>query len=176
MDAGGRATQEQLPRKLYIKVKQEPAYRFYALYDRLPAGEVFLGIDDHTSVAIDLEEKVCRVMGNGTVTLLKNGEHDVFESGKEFDLSLIGDPFIPEAGDGVNPEVWQQALEAVEDRAKRAAEKAEPPDEVVGLLEARVAAREANQWDKADSLRDEIEALGWQVNDTPEGPELVLLD
>lgn len=150
--------------------------RFYALYDRLPAGEVFLGIDDHTSVAIDLEEKVCRVMGNGTVTLLKNGEHDVFESGKEFDLSLIGDPFIPEAGDRVNPEVWQQALAAVEDRAKRAAEKAEPPDEVVGLLEARVAAREANQWDKADSLRDEIEALGWQVNDTPEGPELVLLD
>ena len=34
MDAGDRATQEQLPRKLYTKAKQEPAYRFYARVTR----------------------------------------------------------------------------------------------------------------------------------------------
>jgi len=150
--------------------------RFYALYDRLPKDEIFLGIDDHTSVAIDLEERLCQVMGNGTVTLLKDGEETVFESGSEFDLNLIGTPVIPDPMDEIHPDVWQRALAEAEARAARAAEKQEPPGEVIDLLKARNAARQANEWDRADSLREEIEALGWQVNDTPEGPELVLLD
>ncbi|MDZ4198465.1 MAG: cysteine--tRNA ligase [Kiritimatiellia bacterium] len=36
----------------------------------------------------------------------------------------------------------------------------------------REAARKARNWAEADRLRDQIDALGWKVQDTPKGPEL----
>lgn len=39
------------------------------------------------------------------------------------------------------------------------------PAEVLGLLELRHAAREQADWARADALRDEIAALGWEVQD-----------
>ncbi|MGI8657821.1 MAG: glycosyltransferase [Candidatus Limnocylindria bacterium] len=44
-----------------------------------------------------------------------------------------------------------------------------PPAEVLALLELRSAAREQSDWARADALRDEIAALGWEVQDGP-GP------
>ena len=35
------------------------------------------------------------------------------------------------------------------------------------------AAREARDWAEADRLRDELRAIGWEVRDGPQGPELV---
>lgn len=71
MDAGGRATQEQLPRKLYAKAKQEPGYRFYALYDNVYRADILQhayrlvrsnkgapGIDGVSFAAIEAEEGV----------------------------------------------------------------------------------------------------------------------
>jgi cysteinyl-tRNA synthetase len=40
------------------------------------------------------------------------------------------------------------------------------------LAEAREAARKARQWAEADRYRDELVALGWRVQDTPQGPKL----
>jgi GT2 family glycosyltransferase len=39
------------------------------------------------------------------------------------------------------------------------------PDEVRRLLDERSAAREDRDWERADALRDEIAALGWDVQD-----------
>ena len=44
------------------------------------------------------------------------------------------------------------------------------------LVAARTQARQQRDWAQADDLRGQIEALGWQVNDTPDGPKLVSLD
>ena len=38
---------------------------------------------------------------------------------------------------------------------------------------ARGAARDARDWAEADRLRDELRAMGWEVRDGPQGPELV---
>ncbi|MBM3845636.1 MAG: cysteine--tRNA ligase [Verrucomicrobia bacterium] len=46
------------------------------------------------------------------------------------------------------------------------------PDEVVKLLEARQAARKARDFKGADSLRDQIKAAGWVIEDTPQGAKL----
>jgi cysteinyl-tRNA synthetase len=46
----------------------------------------------------------------------------------------------------------------------------EVPDEVQALVDEREGARKARDWVRADSLRDEILAHGFTVEDRPEGP------
>jgi len=43
------------------------------------------------------------------------------------------------------------------------------PAEITALLEARVAARKAKDFKKADAIRDELRAKGWVIEDTPKG-------
>lgn len=52
--------------------------------------------------------------------------------------------------------------------------KDEPvPTEIHALVEAREDARKAKDWKKADALRAEIDARGYEIDDTPEGPRVV---
>ena len=48
-----------------------------------------------------------------------------------------------------------------------------PPAEAVALASQREAARRGADWGEADRLRDELRAMGWEVRDGPDGPELV---
>jgi cysteinyl-tRNA synthetase len=48
-----------------------------------------------------------------------------------------------------------------------------PPPEAQRLLAEREEARRAKDFATADARRDELLALGWEVRDTPEGPQLV---
>ena len=52
----------------------------------------------------------------------------------------------------------------------------EPDDAARRLLERREAARAERDFAKADRLRDELAAQGWQVRDSAEGPVLVRAD
>jgi len=46
------------------------------------------------------------------------------------------------------------------------------PDEVLALVRRREAARRERRWEEADRLRDKIVASGFEVRDTPEGPDV----
>ena len=46
------------------------------------------------------------------------------------------------------------------------------PAEVLALVEARKAARQAKDFTKADAIRDEITALGWEIRETREGTQI----
>jgi cysteinyl-tRNA synthetase len=48
-----------------------------------------------------------------------------------------------------------------------------PDDEALALLEERESARKSRDFATADARRDELDARGWIVRDTPEGPQLV---
>jgi cysteinyl-tRNA synthetase len=52
------------------------------------------------------------------------------------------------------------------------AESASIPSDVRILADARAAARAARDFGRADALRAELDALGWDVTDTPDGPVL----
>ena len=47
-----------------------------------------------------------------------------------------------------------------------------PPD-AWAKADARETARREKNWAEADRLRDELRAMGWEVRDGPDGPELV---
>jgi cysteinyl-tRNA synthetase len=51
----------------------------------------------------------------------------------------------------------------------------EAPEEVRRLAAEREEARAARDFERADRLRDELAAAGWEVRDTPEGARLVRL-
>jgi cysteinyl-tRNA synthetase len=48
----------------------------------------------------------------------------------------------------------------------------EIPAEITVLLEARQTARKAKDFKQSDTLRDELKARGWVIEDTPKGPKL----
>jgi cysteinyl-tRNA synthetase len=47
--------------------------------------------------------------------------------------------------------------------------------EAVALLASREAARSERDFEQADRLRDEINARGWEIRDSADGPELIPL-
>jgi len=51
-----------------------------------------------------------------------------------------------------------------------------PPPEVARLVDERRGARARRDWKRADQLRDEIQRLGWLVEDTPSGPRVTRRD
>ena len=63
-------------------------------------------------------------------------------------------------------------LDRVWERRRRPARPQAVPPEIASLVEARAVARTARDWARADALRAEVEALGWDVVDGPAGPVL----
>jgi cysteinyl-tRNA synthetase len=50
------------------------------------------------------------------------------------------------------------------------------PDDIQKLVNQREQARQEANWSKADELRKQIEAAGYQVKDTDKGPKLMFID
>ncbi len=57
----------------------------------------------------------------------------------------------------------------------RAPKQVEVPQEVLDLLEIRSAARMNKDWAESDRVRDQIAALGFSVNDNPDGTDVLPL-
>ena len=114
----------------------------------------------------------CEVMGNGRVVILRGDQRREYNSGDTFHPEALGEWRVPQDGAGIRPAVWQEAVAVHEAMLAEEASTPTPDDAVQTLVAQRTAARAAREWAKADELRDAIAALGWQVNDTPNGPEL----
>lgn len=139
--------------------------RFAELLNALPPGQTVVGIDEHTALFIDPTQGECRVMGVGAVTVMREGDTHTFPDGARFPLAVMGDWRIP------------RHVEVPTDVASAIAAAATPaprpiPAEVHALAAQREAARQAKNWAQADALRQHLTALGWQVKDTPAGPEV----
>ncbi len=142
--------------------------RFARLLPLLPPQARVVGIDEQTALVMDIEAGECQVLGLGGVTLIGSGQERRFSTGANFLLSELGPFSTPDPATGLPPAVWAEAQAAWRQRKL----PHQPPAEVLALVEARQAAREAQNWATADRLRERIAELGWRVIDTPEGARL----
>lgn len=170
--------------------------RFANLLALLPPELTVVGIDENTALLLDPALGTCQVIGADGVTLIHTGhEHPLsghelpttlqeaitrrdchvhrFNDGSVFSLSDLGTIQLPDGGQGLSPQVW------VEAQARRAAaferRRSRPPEipvDVQRLADERQQARLRKDWPAADTLRKQIEALGWLVEDTPDGPRV----
>ncbi len=145
--------------------------RFEKLCTMLPPGNTIVGIDEHTAVILDFNAGGCFVMGKGSVTIMTSATTRRFQAGDKFLLDVLGRWRLPTAGEGIAGDVWQAALSSSRQPAQTAAAPV-MSDAVQKLVNERQQARDNKEWQRADVLRDQIAALGWEVQDTPTGSEL----
>ena len=145
--------------------------RFAHLVKMLPPDVNIIGIDEHTALLVDLIEQNCRVMGRGTVTLLRDGKEDSYSDGQIFAISELGPFHTIEQQSGITLDIWERVKGA---RAKaREVPFMQPSADVLTLVESREKARACGDWKMSDALREQILISGWKVNDTRNGPQLI---
>lgn len=142
--------------------------RYNEWCDLLPEENTTLGLDEHTGLIMDFEDGMCEVHGVSSVSIVRECDPEIYPSGSRFDLMEIGDIHIPDPIDsGIPPNVWDMVVNPPP------LEDDEPSDQVIALAEKRLAVRAEKKWAESDKLRDEIAALGWMIQDSKDGYELV---
>ena len=142
--------------------------RFAEWCNLVPSENETIGLDEHTGIIMDFETGLCEVSGVSSVSLVRECNPEMYASGSKFPLSELGEFRIPEPIEkGIPPHVWEMCLNAPP------LDDDQPSEHVIALVEQRVLARAKKNWAESDKLRDEIAALGWTVQDSKDGYELV---
>ncbi len=135
--------------------------RIAQLEKMLPDTATLVGLDEHTAIIFDFNASTCEVIGKSTVTIRAGGNEKTFPAGATFSMELLGDMHIPPVADEGIP---AEALKAT----------AEPPPglpaEVSVLIVEREKARDAHNWEEADRLRNRVAEMGYEIQDTRNGP------
>jgi hypothetical protein len=143
--------------------------RFTQWCDLLPHGSTIVGLDEHTGLIIDFETGKCSVKGSGSVTLLRESNTEVLMAGRIFPVEVLGEVHYRELPEeGIQIAAWELIK-----NAEQAQVQEKLPAEVARLAEERHQARLRGDWAAADLLRHKIEAIGWKVQDTPQGQNIV---
>jgi len=141
--------------------------RFAQWCDLVPVENTTVGLDEHTGIILDVEKGICEVSGVSSISLVRECDPEMYPSGSTFELKELGDYHLP---DPIEKNISSQAWEMV---CNGPPLEAAPSDEVVALAEKRLEARAEKRWVESDQLRDEIASLGWKIQDSKEGYELV---
>ena len=134
----------------------------------LPPDTPVVGVDEHTALVIDLKRQEGRVLGQGRVTLIRGGDETHFADGESFELHRLGLERPAGLLEALPKDVVAEAMAAMEHASEILV-----PDQVLALASERQEARARRDWARADGLRNQIEALGWQVQDTADGPKVL---
>ena len=130
-----------------------------------------LGIDEHTSIWIDINASHARVFGKGNVHLIRNGTEVTFASGDLVPANHLGDyQKMTDLHSGVRKDIWEK-LEAIRNATLNEVEE-KPPKSVLEWARLRDTARKTSDYSRADELRMKVEETGWQIKDSASGYKL----
>jgi cyanophycinase-like exopeptidase len=146
--------------------------RFARLQSLLPSPVTIVGIDEHTALIVDPESSTGRVEGRGSVTLQRGEETRKYKRENAFALSLLGDCDLTAIAEGVPSRLRDRADQVEQTKQPGTPSNNSLPPEVLAIVERREKARSRQDWATADALRDELAEMGYQLRDTPNGPEL----
>ena len=141
--------------------------RFAQWCSLVPVENTTVGLDEHTGIILDFEKGICEVSGVSSVSLVRECDPEMYPSGSTFELKELGDFQIPDPIEkNISPQAWDMACNAPPLEES-------PSENVIALAERRREARAEKRWEESDLLRDEIASLGWKIQDSNEGYELV---
>lgn len=143
------------------------ANRFDALLADSSADATVVGLDEHTALILDLASEHCSVMGVGGVTLKRGPSERRFVAEETFPIREIGPFRLPAPADHIPPGIWERVTTPPPSKEDTA-----PTPEVLTLVDVRQSARARRDWPAADAARQQLAALGWEVQDTTAGPKL----
>jgi hypothetical protein len=144
--------------------------RFVEWCNLIPSENTTIGLDEHTSLILDLEAGQCQVSGISSVSIVRDCDPEMYPSGVKFPLSELGEFKMPEPLNfGISEKAWDMVSNLIP------AENDKPSDAVLLLLEQRQQARARKDFSESDHLRDVIAAHGWTVQDSKDGQVLVKL-
>ncbi|MCB9152190.1 MAG: cysteinyl-tRNA synthetase [Caldilineaceae bacterium] len=150
--------------------------RYDALCELLPPdvqrASTIVGIDENTALVIDPAAATCRVLGQGRVSITRAGHEEIYGSDATLPIEALGAFRLPSLGGVLPPRLYQDLAQQQAGQPEEPAQAVDPPPAVMDLVQQRAQARANKQWDLADDLRDAIAAAGWQLMDTPDGPNL----
>ena len=157
--------------------------RLVQLERELPTETAILGIDEHTALVVDVAADRATVQGRGAVTLRRHGVSTAFPAGTALDLDalrVIGAPPRTERGLNQTSSTSELAdlsqrivqLEAELALVRERAQLVEPL--ILQLLEIRRMARDMEQYEAADAIRDRLIELGVEVKDSAAGTDFVV--
>ena len=142
--------------------------RFNIWRAQLPPNQTIIGLDEHTGIILDYEKERCRISGVSSITICDGKETKIYPAGAEFGMDELGTLKIPELDEGIST----AALDFIRNAPEPELDSV-PSAEVLALVESRQEARAEKDFGKSDRLRDQIAALGWTVQDSPDGQKLV---
>jgi hypothetical protein len=171
--------------------------RLAVLEEELPDDVAILGVDEHTALILDLEDRVLRVLGrshgywrvHGTTTVLTNGSTVDLNDLKSVQPARVSQPVddtqppptvpAPET-DAVSesqqlgqlvseggPDALGALAQLVQLAGRGNSSHVDPAPLVASVLAVRDACRSAGQYDLADQLRDALLGAGVVVQDGP---------
>ena len=154
--------------------------RLRSLEDQLPAGVSILGVDSHTALILDLDQRTAKVAGLGGVTVRVGGRATVFPSGSEVAIDTLAEVAAGLATGGHADIGWEPDPRSPGERAgegKRGGREpraVEPLRDEVALLEGSFIAALSHDRpkDAVGALLDLDDAIEARIRAGEDSPDL----
>jgi hypothetical protein len=146
-------------------------FRMDILENKLPSAIVILGIDEHTAVTLDFNQKQCHVTGAGSAFLRNKNREMSFPPESSFNMRLLetfdNGALSPEKAKPVEEKMDFSRPEPFTWPGEAPKHGEVPLSFINWLVLFRSRLRDERKWDLADEIREKLDEFGILLDDGP---------